>query len=62
MILKLGMQHWGLKLFKVDINYDPWLTFTYFMAWSNLVACTFEWEALLQSNSMEKKNLQQMSK
>ena len=36
MILKLGMQHWGLKLYKVCINGDPGLTLTYFTARSNL--------------------------
>ena len=36
-ILKLGMQHWGLKLYKVCINGDPGLTLTYFTARSNLV-------------------------
>ena len=36
MILKLGMQHWGLKLYKVCINGDPGLTLTYFKARSNL--------------------------
>ena len=30
MILKLGMQHCGLKLYKVYINGDPWLTLSYF--------------------------------
>ena len=32
MILKLGMQHQGLKLYKVYINGDPGLTLTYFTA------------------------------
>ena len=36
MILKLGMQHQGLKLYKVYINSDPGLTLTYFTARSNL--------------------------
>ena len=36
MILKLSMQHWGLKLYKVCINGDPGLTLTYFTARSNL--------------------------
>ena len=36
MILKLGMQHRGLKLYKVYINGDPGLTMTYFTARSNL--------------------------
>ena len=43
MILKLGMQHQGLKLYKVYINDDPGLTLTYFTARSNWVAYTFEW-------------------
>ena len=44
MILKIGMQHRGLKLYKVCINDDTGLTLTYmyFMARSNLVAYTFE--------------------
>ena len=44
MILKLGMQHLGLKLYKVNINDDPGLTLTYFTARSNWVKCMFEWE------------------
>ena len=37
MILKLSMQHQGLKFYKVYINGDSWLTLTYFMPRSNLV-------------------------
>ena len=44
MILKLGMQHRGLKLYKVYINSDPGLTLTYFTAKSNLVPYAFVWE------------------
>ena len=44
MILKLGMYHWGLKLYKVYINDDPRLTLTYFTARSNLVPDAFVWE------------------
>ena len=44
MILKLGMYHWGLKLYKVYINDDPGLTLTYFTARSNLVPYAFVWE------------------
>ena len=44
MNLKLGMLHWGLKLFKLDINDDPGLTLTYFTARSNLVPYAFVWE------------------
>ena len=47
MILKLGVQHPGLKVHKVSINDDPWLTVTYFTARSNLAAFAFEWEKLL---------------
>ena len=50
MTLKLGMQHWRLKLYKVYINGDSELTITYFTARSNLVVCTFEWEKLLQDD------------
>ena len=46
-ILKHGMQHQGLKLYKVYINDDPGLTLTYFTARSNWVAYTFEWGKLL---------------
>ena len=42
MILKLDMQHWGLKLYIICLNDDPGLTLTYFMARSNLVAYAFE--------------------
>ena len=38
MILKVGMQHWGLKLYQVCINYHPGLALTYFAATSNWVA------------------------
>ena len=44
MILKLGMQHRGLKLYKVCIKSDPGLTLTYFTARSNLVPYAFVWE------------------
>ena len=49
MILKLGMQHQGLKLYKVYINDDPGLTMTYFMARSSWVTYRFERGTLLQS-------------
>ena len=50
MILKLSMQHLGLKFYNVYMNNDPVLTFTYFTARSNLATCTFEWGKLLQSH------------
>ena len=36
MILKLGMDHQGVKLYLVYINDDPGLTLTYFTACSSL--------------------------
>ena len=53
MVLKLGVYHWGLKLYKVYINDYPGLTLTYFYDRSNWVACTFEWGKLFQSHLME---------
>ena len=32
MILKLGMKHLGLELYKVYINHDAGMTLTYFTA------------------------------
>ena len=32
MILKLGVKHLGMELYKVYINHDPGMTLTYFMA------------------------------
>ena len=43
MILKLGIRHWRVALYKAEINDDPWLTLTYFMTMSNLVFYSFEW-------------------
>ena len=31
-ILKLGMKHQAMELYKVYINHDPWITLTYFTA------------------------------
>ena len=53
MILKLGMYHCELKLYKLCINDDPGLTLTYFTARSNWFTYTFEWGKLLQSHLME---------
>ena len=43
MILKLGMEHYELKLeiYTVYINDDPVLTLTYFTAMSNLAKLVF---------------------
>ena len=48
MILKLGMKHQAMELYKVCINHDPGMTFTFFKATSTEVAHTFEWGKLLQ--------------
>ena len=61
MILKLGMQHWGIKVYKVCINDDPELTLTYFTTRSNLVAYAFE-SGKTVTKSFNGKNLQQMTK
>ena len=45
---KLGKKHWGLEYYNVFINYDLWMTMTYFMARSTWVAHAFEWEKLLK--------------
>ena len=34
MILKLGLKHQGEELYKVCVNHDPGMTFTYFTAMS----------------------------
>ena len=57
MILKLGMKHQAIKLYKVYINCDPWMTLTYFMARSTLVARAFEWVKIVKM-SFEGQNLQ----
>ena len=41
MIMKLGMEHYVLKLYKVYINDDPELTLTYFTIMSNLAKHDF---------------------
>ena len=52
MMLKLGMQHQRLELYKVYINDYPGLTLTYFTARSNWVTCTFEGENLQQRTKL----------
>ena len=42
MILKLGMKHQAMELYKVYINYDPGMTLTYFTARSTYVANAYE--------------------
>ena len=44
MTLKVGMQHWVLKYYKVCSNNDPGMNLTYFTAMSNLIPYAFVWE------------------
>ena len=44
MTLKVGMQHWVLKYYKVCSNDSPGLTLTYFTTRPNLIAYAFVWE------------------
>ena len=61
MILKLGMEQYVRKLYKVYITDDPRLTLTYFTAKSNWVTYMVEWGKLYQSYLMGE-NLQQRTK
>ena len=40
---KLGMKHQGLEYYNVFIDYDLWMTLTYFTARSTYVAHAFKW-------------------
>ena len=55
MILKLGMQHVRLKLYKVYINDDPALTVTDFTARSNSVALVCVYILKTVTNSISAK-------
>ena len=48
MILKLGMKHQGVEIYKIYINHDPRMTLTYFTARSTSAAHAFEWGKLLK--------------
>ena len=61
MILKLGMKHQAMELYKIYINHDPWMTLSFFMARSTLVAHAFEWEKIGKYHLMAE-NLLGMSK
>ena len=52
--LKLGMQHQGLKLYKVYINDDPGLTLTYFTASKFGCLCILIWKSV--TSHLIKKN------
>ena len=61
MILKLGMKHQAMELYKVYINHDPVMTLTFFTARSTWAAHAFEWEKIGNCHLMAK-NLLRMSK
>ena len=42
------MKHQGLEYYNVFINYDLWMTFTYFTTRSTYVTYAFEWGKLLK--------------
>ena len=50
MILKLGVKHLGMELYKVYINHDPGMTLTYFMTRSTYVSHALEWEKIGKCN------------
>ena len=55
MILKLGMKHQAMELYKVCINHDPGMTLTFFTARSTKAAHAFEWEKIGKCHLMAKK-------
>ena len=57
MILKLGMKHQEMEVYKICINHDPGMTLTYFTARSTEVAHAFEW-GKIGKLSFEEQNLQ----
>ena len=61
MILKLGMKHQAIELYKVCINHDPGMTLTFFTAKSTQAAHAFEWEKIEKCHLIAK-NLLGMSK
>ena len=50
MILKLGVKHLIMELYKVYTNHDPGMTLTYFTARSTLISYAFEWEKIGKCN------------
>ena len=61
MILKLGMKHQAMELYKIYINHDPGMTLTFFTARSTKAAHAFEWEKIGKCHLMAI-NLLRMSK
>ena len=62
MILKLGMKHLGMELYKMYINHDPGMTLDLFYGKVNLGHThAFEWEKIGKCHVMAE-NLLGMSK
>ena len=61
MILKLGLKHLEMELYKICINHDTGMALTYFMARSTKVAHAFEWGKIGKCHLMAE-NLLGMSK
>ena len=55
MILKLGMKHQTMELYKVCINHDPGMTLIFFTARSTEAAHAFECEKIGKCHLMVKK-------
>ena len=52
MLLKLGIKHQAIELYKVYINHNLGMTLTYFMARPTKIAYAFEWRKLVKCNSI----------
>ena len=61
MILKLGMKHQGIEVYKIYINHDTGMTLTYFTARSTEIAHAFEWRKFFKM-PFEGQNLQLIGK
>ena len=57
MILKLGMKHQAMELYKSYINHDPWMTLTFFYSKVNL-GRPYIWMGKIVTLSFEGQNLQ----
>ena len=61
MILKLGMKHQAMELYKVCINHDPGKTLTFFYGKVSL-GCPRIWIGKIVTMSFEGQNLQKIGK
>ena len=54
MILKLGMKHYEMEVYKICINHDTGMTLTYLTARSTQMAHAFECRKLLKCHLKDK--------